>query len=425
MLVRGWLKRGVRGLAALLALGCAVPAAASATDYYAEHGGSGAGCTQATPCTLPTAVSNATQNGDRVILLASGGDFSINAALSIPHAIDFGGQPGQPIPTIDDSSSIGIDSFGGASLHDFTLLDPAGDPALESLGGSVDRVFVEGGFFACELGGGVVMKDSVCWGVASNGAAVRNPSSGGGVTLRNVTVEETGTTSLGIDLISSPSTPIPLNAANVIARGSFADVHGENPTTTMTFTNSNYATVEAQGGSTITPAGTGGNQTTPPVFAGGVGNFQQALGSPTVDAGAATGDLGVSDITGAPRVQGPCVGGAGPPDIGAYELQPPRPSPSCSAFQIGTLRLKKKKGTGVLTVTVPGAGTLSEAGKGVKAANVTASQAGTLSVPVRAAGKARRALARHHKVKLRLKLTWSPTGNTPATQSEKVKLKKR
>jgi hypothetical protein len=61
----------------------------------------------------------------------------------------------------------------------------------------------------------------------------------------------------------------------------------------------------------------------------------------------------------------------------------------------------------------------------VKASHVTASAAGVLSLPIRASGKAKRKLAGKGKAILHLSLTLSPTGNTPATQTDKVKLKKR
>jgi hypothetical protein len=418
-------RSGAGCLAIAIAVCAAAPAAASATDLYAQHHGSGTACTSATPCTLPTAVSHATSDGDRVILESAGGAFSVGSTLNINRAIDFGGVPGQPTPIINSTASTSLGVFnGGASFHDFRLLNPTGDPTLDARGGSFDRVFVLGGFFACEAGSGAVLRDSVCWGVGTNGAAMRDDSSGGAVTLRNVTVMDTASSSLGIDMVGTgPS--ITLNGTNVIARAGAQDVHAEGAST-LTFANSNYRTFTQNGGATVTVPGTNGNQTASPGFANpAIGDFHEIAGSPTVDAGASIADAGATDLDGLPRAQGPCVGGTGSPDIGAYEFQPPRPSATCSAFGIGGVQRNKKKGTATLNVEVPGGGTLTAGGRGAKTATAQAAAAGEVALVLKASGKARKKLAAKHKLRLRLTISWSPTGNAPASQTAKVKLKKR
>jgi hypothetical protein len=70
-----------------------------------------------------------------------------------------GAGPANPDHRSTASPAIGNTS-GGATFHDFRLLDPIGDPALSGVGGTFDRVFVEGGFFACELGSGAVMRNT-------------------------------------------------------------------------------------------------------------------------------------------------------------------------------------------------------------------------------------------------------------------------
>ena len=105
-------------------------------------------------------------------------------------------------------------------------------------------------------------------------------------------------------------------------------------------------------------------------------------------------------------------------------------------FSFGKLKRNKKRGTAVLPVTVPGAGTLSLSGKGVvgqQASTSRAASAGrravtsasTVKLVVKGKGKKKKKLNRTGKVKLNLAITYTPAGGDPSTQSMKVKLKKK
>jgi hypothetical protein len=81
-------------------------------------------------------------------------------------------------------------------------------------------------------------------------------------------------------------------------------------------------------------------------------------------------------------------------------------------------------------VRVPGAGTLSLSGKGVvpqprggKARVI--SGAGTVKLLVKAKGKRKRKLNRTGIVKVKAKVTFTPTGGDPNTRAKTVKLVKR
>jgi hypothetical protein len=93
-------------------------------------------------------------------------------------------------------------------------------------------------------------------------------------------------------------------------------------------------------------------------------------------------------------------------------------------FIFGKLKLNKKKGTAKLIVQVPGAGSLVLGGKGVKKSKASAKGAGTVKLPVVSAAKAMKRLTELGKVKLTLKVTFTPAGGAPNTESKKVTLKK-
>jgi hypothetical protein len=201
---------------------------------------------------------------------------------------------------------------------------------------------------------------------------------------------------------------------------------------TAVLSHSNYSTVDtslsAGTNFSYTQPGTNGNQTAEPLFVNAAaGDFHQLAGSPTIDAGVAGPLIGNTDLDGSPRSQPPCIGGGPIPDIGAYEFTPtaacPKPS---NRFSFGKLKRNKKKGTAKLTVNVPGAGTLSLSGKGVVAKKSQAvSGAGSVKLLIKAKGKRKRTLARMGKAKLKVKVTFIPTGGDPNTQAKTVKLIKR
>jgi hypothetical protein len=98
-----------------------------------------------------------------------------------------------------------------------------------------------------------------------------------------------------------------------------------------------------------------------------------------------------------------------------------------NAFSFGKVKLNKKKGTAKLPVTVPGPGTLTLAGKGLKPIHKAkvegkAVTAGTTKLKVRAKGKAAKKLKKRGKLKVKAKVTFKPTGGLSKTQSKKIKL---
>jgi hypothetical protein len=104
-----------------------------------------------------------------------------------------------------------------------------------------------------------------------------------------------------------------------------------------------------------------------------------------------------------------------------------------NTFGFGSVTRNKKRGTATLTVNVPNPGELALSGKGVKTqragrgavASKTVTAAGTVELLIKAKGKKRRKLNKTGKVKVNPKVTYTPTGGDPSTQSKGLKLKKR
>jgi DNA-binding beta-propeller fold protein YncE len=111
---------------------------------------------------------------------------------------------------------------------------------------------------------------------------------------------------------------------------------------------------------------------------------------------------------------------------------PPCPS---NEFSFGKIHKNKHKGTALLTVIVLGPGELVLRGKGLRkqrpgAAAALSSKAVTAAGKVKLLvktkkGKKRRKLNRRGKVKVRAKVTYTPTNGDPLTKTKRIKLIKR
>jgi hypothetical protein len=96
-----------------------------------------------------------------------------------------------------------------------------------------------------------------------------------------------------------------------------------------------------------------------------------------------------------------------------------------NAFTLGAFKKNRKKGTGTLTVNVPGPGTLTLSGTGLKAVTLAVTAAGDVQLTLKATGKARKKLRKKGKAKVQATLVFTPTGGDPATQTKSVTLKKK
>jgi YVTN family beta-propeller protein len=91
-------------------------------------------------------------------------------------------------------------------------------------------------------------------------------------------------------------------------------------------------------------------------------------------------------------------------------------------FTFGKLKRNPKNGTAKLQVKVPAAGKLVLSGKNLKKATRKASKKSTLVLPIKPKGKLAGELAANGKVKLKIKVKFSPTGGKPKTKGKSVKL---
>ncbi len=103
-----------------------------------------------------------------------------------------------------------------------------------------------------------------------------------------------------------------------------------------------------------------------------------------------------------------------------------------NTFTLGKPKLNKKKGTATLTADVPNPGTLSASGKGVKAASAggaviskTVGVPGKVKLQIKPKGKTKKKLKKNGKAKVKLKVTYTPTSGEAASQTRKLKLKRK
>lgn len=314
-------------------LGSAGPA--SAAQRYAAPTGTGppATCPANDPCALAAAVEAAeVTDGDEVIVTP--GVYNL-VALDVDDAIDLHGQASQSPPTVNTSGAGGISVTDAATIRDLKV-EASGSSAItvnfNGAGTLIDRVSAHsslGGSIVCNIIGAATVRDTLCWSDAVNTRGLgANGGASNGTTLtrlRNVTA--IGTSSGIAFNFSGAGVDYQVDAKGVIADGGTFDVIAtgqSDASVQIVLDHSNYAdTAESNFGTgtvSVTPSGTGTNQTTGPLFVDAAnGDFHQQAGSPTIDAGDLDGFSGTADFDGDARTldgDGACPAVV---DIGADE----------------------------------------------------------------------------------------------------------
>jgi hypothetical protein len=328
---------------ALAAPALAAPPPTVVAFYAAPDGATGGTCDdEAHPCEVRWATIKADQDTNpdhlKVVRLASG-DYDLGTANlhpSSPMAII--GVDGAPRPRIISRDNFALYMEDGVSARHLEIVAPGGY-GIYAPGSSVsvDDVVSRAGRDACAfLGSNATIKNSVCAitdtapesGVAAlRVAAVFGDAS---ATARNVTA--IGTASplrVGAEVDRSCGTcNAQLTLINSITKGAPTDVAVQAGDTgsgaailDASYSNFDPGTADISAHQAQLLQNGGHNQSAPPVFAGACqGNYHEAAGSPTVDAGLATGG---TDFDGDAR-------SIGVTDIGADELVPPGPADACA-----------------------------------------------------------------------------------------------
>ena len=328
------------GMVAVLAL----PASASAVTRYAAPGGTALAADCVTPIAPPCSISEAAEgtgvsNGDEVVI-ASGaysdtaGDLGADVVNPVAQ-IHVHGDPNEPRPVITMNTNFGFGAFfisDGQKLSHIRIETVVADYGFTAIGGIVEGVIADSGTdsgqIVCNHSPGLtptIIRDTVCLSSGDStvalGANVGTFAGTHPAVLRSVTAIATGTGAPGVSYrVFGSGVDWNVDAKSVIADGNGTDVFagGFNAAdTSIVLDASNYASTNTgtSGGgvASVTAAGTGTNQTAPPMLA--ANGFHQLPGSPTIGAGATDASSGAVDIDRQAR-QIP----AGDPDIGADEL---------------------------------------------------------------------------------------------------------
>jgi hypothetical protein len=357
--------RLVSGAVLCLAL-LTVPAAAQAAQRYAAPSGAGTLCTQKEPCSLQEAVNAASEN-DEVIVTA--GEYTISGApLNVVYpGLQIHGDPGGPMPRVTAALG-GLPAIhmnaGGSSISYLEVVnkETEGEGIRCRSTSRVERVRATG---IGEGAAGVVqeqsclVRDSLLRGEGTNSLGMDSRSDEPTSTVRNVTAIATGVNSVGIQsrYTGGAGGHHTLTVSNSIASGSTFDLRAEssaNGPGAIQVSNSNFDSTSATGAASISgPA----NQSAPPAFVdAAAGDFREAPGSPTIDAGSGEG-IGPLDLAGNPRLLGAA------PDIGAFELVPPPPPPPPATGTLTSLAVVPKafrplkRGGAIASATKPKRGT--------------------------------------------------------------------
>jgi len=283
----------------------AVPSVASAAERYASPTGGGSGCTSATPCSLTSAVGIAGADDE---VIASPGDYQLTKTVEDKAKITIRGVPGQPRPRFHFSgpNQTGLRLMNGSLLRDVEIEQAAEAAALTTSEARVDRVVVNGGggLQDCSVNplNGIV-RDSIFVDDFTPVCSIGVPNT---IAFRNVTAVATQPGRSAI-LISATTGSATVDLTNVIARGGpgaagfsiITDVLGG--PATVTATHSNFEKWDGFGGKIQVVDG-GGNQHAAPTFVNpAAGDYRQAPGSVTIDAGINAPLNGAYDLDGDPR----------------------------------------------------------------------------------------------------------------------------
>ena len=314
----------------------ALASSAQAAQRYAAPEAKGPEpCVQAAPCSLELALTGAKEN-DEVIV--GGGTYNIISPIIVfgknlyLHG-DFAG----PMPKIN-ASVLGLPiNFIGAEEHVayLEMNNTTGELAYGFVcmsGMKLERVRVlalsSTSAIGVLMGTNCLVRDSVIRAQGTNAIGLSQIAGAGPVSVaRNLTAAASGSGSIGTVVSNEGSAA---DIRNSVFAGDAFDVRVTKNSRLFIGT-SNFDSSNFDPAAQVIDLG--GNQTAAPLFVDvAKGDYREAAGSPTIDAGV-DDQLGALDFAGGARIFGPA------PDIGAYEFVPPAPPPAAAAGQIQSLAL--------------------------------------------------------------------------------------
>jgi hypothetical protein len=361
-----------------------------------------------------------------VLVVADQGDYRLGSGI----------QAGVPIHGLDGRPRLIFASGGlrlsAGSAENLYVQSDSDDTAfaLDSGAATATGIIAKSGStgHACYVKD-ATLTNTICWAGASGDYGIELDGSS---TLRNVTaVGGTVTAILALGRDRCGCAAVVNTFTNVIARSTVGkDLTGESQdgvSLTINVTYSSFATTQERGDtSRVFINGDASNQTAAPLFVDAVtGDFHQAPGSPTIDAGVTDAANGSTDVDGNPRTVGAST------DIGADEYLPPFPgvtlanqtvrfSGNLAPVRVGCPAETVSRCTGAVVLTWRGGGKTFRAGRGTFEIDAGASE----PVDVRISAKALKILRTGKILRTDAVATAEDGVGTAATSSATIRLKR-
>jgi hypothetical protein len=122
-------------------------------------------------------------------------------------------------------------------------------------------------------------------------------------------------------------------------------------------------------------------------------------------------------------------GGAAVAEEPVYEEAAPgpvySPAPGVGKIRLSGLRLNRRNGSAVLFVRVAGPGRVILKGRGVRRLSRGAPRAKVVRLPIKPKVRLRHFLKRHGKGRIRVEVTFKPTGGIPGTLEKVIVLRRK
>ena len=314
-------------LTLVVAVGAAASSvsAASAAQRYASPASAGTTCSSASPCGITDAIAGAA-TGDEVIV--SPGDYPLTATLTDSSQITIHGAAGQPRPRLlfSGPGQNGLRLYHGSTLRYVEIHQASADNDVNALavflGATVDQVIAKAPFVAVTVRDSTI-RDSIAVSSGINGRALSTAADGGGdhttMAVRNVTAIATGSGGVPIEAYARTTATATVHLVNVIAYSGpgglslKARTDNSGAQAAITATHTDYQSSDTVGSLAALVDG-GGNRAEEPAFVNAAaGDYRQAPGAYTIDAGLNDPLNGAFDVGGDPRT-------IGTTDIGADEF---------------------------------------------------------------------------------------------------------